>query len=279
MKFHFCDFFSLRLMKTKLDTAPSCRCVSPLTLTQCPLVDRRVCRQNHRVDWSWKSLLGLSSDEERFGCWNWTLCHVFEPSLQHSGFQQNQQHREEARSASVVRHRSALISSGFICVFISSTQMSEYPSSPCIHLKICSFHAGALRGGVTVTTVNLGTMDFFTQFTFQVSAGGFCLLWQTQITETVERDTLKLENMFEYIGCYVTVWTSGWFGFILQRFCTSWQTWRCGVYQRSYFERRQDKVRLLFKAFQRRVCKWLVWKLMGVEYTSCDGVRKANLRW
>lgn len=164
--------------------------------------------------------------------------------------------------------------------FISSTQMSEYPSSPCIHLKICSFHAGALRGGVTVTTVNLGTMDFFTQFTFQVSAGGFCLLWQTQITETVERDTLKLENKFEYIDCCVTVWTTGWFGFILQRFCTSWQTWRCGVYQRSHFERRQDKVRLLLKAFQRRVCKWLVWKLMSVEYTSrCDGVRKANLRW
>lgn len=70
-------FFFFTIDENKLDTAPSSRCVSPLTLTQCPLVDRRVCRQNHRVDWSWKSLSGLSSDEERFGCWNWTLCHVF----------------------------------------------------------------------------------------------------------------------------------------------------------------------------------------------------------
>lgn len=37
-------FFFFTIDENKLDTAPSCRCVSPLTLTQCPLVDRRVCR-------------------------------------------------------------------------------------------------------------------------------------------------------------------------------------------------------------------------------------------
>lgn len=60
-------FFFFTIDENKLDTAPSSRCVSPLTLTQCPLVDRRVCRQNHRVDWSWKSLSGLSSDWEENG--------------------------------------------------------------------------------------------------------------------------------------------------------------------------------------------------------------------
>lgn len=60
-------FFFFTIDEKNLDTAPSCRCVSPLTLTQCPLVDRWVCRQNHRVDWSWKSLSGLSSDWEENG--------------------------------------------------------------------------------------------------------------------------------------------------------------------------------------------------------------------